>query len=189
MFLKTYRYYLLTYLISYIYNLFRIRIILIENFSFMKERRAAMDVLNNEVLVAFVEINKAINKLVKLDAERLGITAVQLKALYKVDRNPNISLGDLAEMLRLTNSTVSGVIERLVHNGLVDRVVPPENRRTVSIHLTEKGRRTLNQFYASGSILVNKLNEVLELPEEERSQLIHLLKIVLAKLSIEEELN
>lgn len=146
-----------------------------------------MDALNNEIFESFLEINKAINRLVKLDTDRLGITIVQLKTLYKLSYNPNISLGELADKLRLTNSTVSGVIERLVHIGLVERVIPPENRRTVSIHLTEKGRWTLNQFNSSDSILIKKLNKVLEIPKEEISQLLRLQKLVLTKLSLEEE--
>lgn len=54
-----------------------------------------MDILNSEIMASFVEINKAINKLIKIDAEKLGITAVQLKALYRINYNPNISLGNL----------------------------------------------------------------------------------------------
>jgi DNA-binding MarR family transcriptional regulator len=134
-----------------------------------------------------MEINKAINRLVKLDADRLGITIVQLKTLYKLSYNPNIGLGELADKLRLTNSTVSGVIERLVHLELVERVVPPENRRKVSIHLTEKGRWILEHFHSSDSMLIKKMNTVFELPEQEISHLLRLQKLVLTKLSLEEE--
>ena len=134
-----------------------------------------------------MEINKAYNKLVKLDAERLGITPVQLKALFKINNNPNISLGELAEKLKLTNSTVSGVIDRLVHSGLVERVVPPGDRRTISIHLTSAGKKTLDQFNSSDSMLMKKITEVLELPEEEISHLLRLHKLVLKRLTIKEE--
>ena len=146
-----------------------------------------MDILNNEILVSFLEITKAYNKLVKKDADRLGITSVQLKALYKIDNNSNISLGELAEKLRLTNSTVSGVIDRLVHSGLVERVVPKGDRRAVSIHLTEDGIKTLEHFNSSDSILMKKIKEVLDLPEEEISHLLRLHKLVLQKLTFEEE--
>lgn len=138
-------------------------------------------------MVSFLEINKAYNRLVKFDAERLGITPVQLKALFKINNNPNISLGELAEKLRLTNSTVSGVIDRLVHSGLVERVVPPGDRRTISIHLTSDGKNTLAQFNSTDSMLMKKVKEVIELPEEEISHLLRLHQLVLKKLTIEEE--
>lgn len=146
-----------------------------------------MYALNNEILESFSKINKAITKLVKYDADRVGITVVQLKALYTLSSNPDISLGELAEKLRLTNSTVSGVIDRLVHSGLVDRVVPPENRRAVSIHLTEKGKGILDQLYSSDSILIKRFDEILNLPKEEIDHLLRLHKLVLSKLTLEEE--
>jgi DNA-binding MarR family transcriptional regulator len=146
-----------------------------------------MYALNNEILESFSEINKAIYRLVKSDADRVGITVVQLKALYQLSTSPNIGLGELAEKLRLTNSTVSGVIDRLVHSELVERVVPPENRRSVSIHLTEKGKSLLDKLYSSDSIFIKKLNEVLDLPEEEIAHLLRLHKLVLSKLKLEEE--
>lgn len=146
-----------------------------------------MYALNNEILVSFTEINKAIYRLVKSDADRVGITVVQLKTLYILSANPDSGLGELAEKLKLTSSTVSGVIDRLVHSGLVERIVPPENRRSVSIHLTEKGKGILDQLYSFDSILIKKLNEVLDLPEEEIAHLLRLHKLVLSKLELEEE--
>lgn len=146
-----------------------------------------MDVLNNEILGSFFEINQAINNLIKIEADRLGITMVQLKALVKISSNPDIGLGELADRLRLTNSTVSGVIERLVQLELVERVVPPENRRAVSIHLTDKGRWTFDQLHSSDSILMEKLNDAFDLPEEDISELLRLQNLVLTKLLLQEE--
>lgn len=167
--------------------LFRIRNILIGMLRRTRERRAGMVVLNNEIYASFLEINKAFKRIINFDSDRLGITMVQLKAIYTLAANPDISLGELAEKLRMTNSTASSLIERLVQIGLVERVIPPENRRVVSIHLTEKGKKTLNLFYSSNSMVIKKTNEVLELPEEEISELLRLHKLVLKKLTIEEE--
>ncbi|MBI0579134.1 MarR family transcriptional regulator [Neobacillus cucumis] len=146
-----------------------------------------MAVLNNEIYESYLAINKAIKRLIKFDADKLGLTTVQLKAIYKLATNPNISLGELAEKLRMTNSTASNVIERLVQMGLVERVIPPENRRVVSIHLTEKGKMILDQFHSSDSLFIKKMNDVLDLPEEDVTELLRLQKIVLQKLTLEEE--
>ncbi len=146
-----------------------------------------MFALNNEVLESFLEINKAIYRLVKKEADRLGITVVQLKTLYKISNNPDIGLGELAEKLRLTNSTVSGVIDRLVHSDLVERVIPPENRRSVSIHLTQKGKAILDELTLSDNILTQKIKGLMDLPTEEIQHLLQLHKLVLEKLTIEEE--
>ncbi|MDP4162212.1 MAG: MarR family transcriptional regulator [Bacillota bacterium] len=146
-----------------------------------------MYALNNEILESFSEINKAIYQLIKVDADRIGITVVQLKALYKLSSSPDIGLGELAEKLRLTNSTVSGVIDRLVQNGFVERIVPPENRRAISIHLTQKGKHSLETLLSSDSNLVKKMKDVMDLPEEEIKHLLQLHKLVLSKLTLKEE--
>lgn len=146
-----------------------------------------MFALNNEILDSFSEIHKAIYKLMKIEADRLGITVVQLKALYRISLNPNISLGELAEKLRLTNSTVSGVIDRLVQGELVERIVPPENRRSVLIHLTEKGRNLIEQILSGNSIIIKKINDLMNMPREDIETLLRLHKIVLYKLTTEEE--
>lgn len=143
--------------------------------------------LNNEILESFSKMNKAIYRLLKKDADEQGVTVVQLKAMYRISSNPHISLGELAEKLRLTNSTVSGVIDRLVHSGLVERVVPPENRRIISLHLTDKGHEILADLHSGNSILVQRLNAILELPEEEIQHLLRLHKLVLSMLTLEEE--
>ncbi|OIK15571.1 hypothetical protein BIV60_09085 [Bacillus sp. MUM 116] len=145
-----------------------------------------MFILNNEILESFSEIKRAIYKIVKTDADRVGITVVQLKTLHLISINPNIGLGDLAEKLKLTNSTVSGVIDRLVCQDLVERAVPPENRRAVSIYLTNKGKGIL-KFFMSNSLLIKKMNQILNMPEEDIKQLLQLHKNLLSILYIEEE--
>ncbi|MCQ6282715.1 MarR family winged helix-turn-helix transcriptional regulator [Bacillus sp. EB600] len=142
---------------------------------------------NNQLLDSFSEINKAIYKLLKKEADQHGITVVQLKALYRISSSPNIGLGELSEKLRLTNSTVSGVIDRLVQHELVERVIPPENRRSVLIHLTDKGQELLEGIINEDSLIIKKIKYVMELPEEEIQHLMRLHRLVLSKLTIEEE--
>jgi DNA-binding MarR family transcriptional regulator len=152
------------------------------------ERGAVMDVPNSEeILETYLDINRAIRNLVKSDAERLGITVVQLMTLYKLASHPHIGLGELAEKLRLTNSTVSGVIERLVKMEFVQRVVPCGNRRAVSICLTEKGETLLDQLYTFNST-IKKLDDVFNLPKEDLAHLLRLQKLVLNNL-LQEECN
>lgn len=129
---------------------------------------------NSEILNSFSAINKLLYKISKQDAEKNGLTVVQLKALYKISSHPNMGLVELAENLKLTNSTVSGVVDRLVQNGFVERQTLPQDRRAITIHLTEKGREKLNQFVSDQSLLVEKLKKIEQLPEEDIQ---HLLRI------------
>ena len=46
----------------------------------------------------------------------------------------------LAEILGIETSTVSGLLDRLQKNGLIDRIVNSEDRREVQVIATQKGR-------------------------------------------------
>ncbi|MDP4087542.1 MAG: MarR family transcriptional regulator [Bacillota bacterium] len=143
--------------------------------------------LNNEITESFYKINKAIYRLIKKEADRLGITVVQLKALYRISIYPDIGLGELAEKLRLTNSTVSGVIDRLVQQELVVRSVPPENRRAISLTITSKGMEILEKIASPDSLFYQKMESVINLPKKEIQELLRLHNLVLSKLSLDEE--
>jgi DNA-binding MarR family transcriptional regulator len=144
-----------------------------------------MNALNNEVFDSFYAINKAIFRLVKSDADRVGVTVVQLKVLHHISSCPNIGLGELAVHLRLTNSTVSGVIDRLVHNGLVTRVTSPQDRRAISLRLTESGRNKISELILS-SVFVERIDKIMQLPKGEIQQLLQMHKAILEVLIIKE---
>jgi MarR family transcriptional regulator, organic hydroperoxide resistance regulator len=148
-----------------------------------------MKLFNNEVLESFFKINKAIYRLLKKDAEFIGITDVQLKALYKIREHPHIGLSELAENMRLTNSTVSGVIDRLVNQKLVDRLTSPHDRRAISLHVTSEGENKLLKLFDSDSdsIFLKKTNEIQQFPAEDIQQLLRLHEQILKTLTIKEE--
>jgi DNA-binding MarR family transcriptional regulator len=78
---------------------------------------------------------------------RCGVTVTQCHLLMELDREDNITLNELANCLCLDKSTVSRTVETLVNNGLIDRAIPKNNRRTTLITLTKKGKtvcRTIN---------------------------------------------
>lgn len=120
-----------------------------------------------------------------MDADNLGIPVVQLKALYKISVKPNIGLGELAENLKLTSSTVSGVIDRLVKNGYVERYNPTHDRRTITLQMTNLGESKLAQFTESQSELhlVQRLNKINEFPKEDIEQLLRIHKQIINVLS------
>ncbi|WLV24503.1 MarR family transcriptional regulator [Aciduricibacillus chroicocephali] len=127
---------------------------------------------NNEILNSFSSVNKLLYNLAKADAEKNGLTVVQLKALYKLSSHPNIGLVELAEHLKLTNSTVSGVVERLVKHGLVERKHDPHDRRAITLNLTPQCEEKLERVIETESVFVKKLNLIEErLTEEQLNQL------------------
>lgn len=67
------------------------------------------------------------------------ITPVQYAVLYCLWENDKRSPKEIAERLKLENSTISGILERMEKKGLIERSISKEDRRYIQVMLTEKG--------------------------------------------------
>jgi DNA-binding MarR family transcriptional regulator len=74
-----------------------------------------------------------------MEAE-IGVTGPQRLALRFVGRRPGITAGDLAELLHLHPSTLTGILRRLEAAKLVERKRDPADARRARFHLTRGGR-------------------------------------------------
>lgn len=71
---------------------------------------------------------------------RLGVTGPQRMVVRIVGRYPGISAGELAAVLHLDPSTLTGVLKRLVRRGLLDRATDARDARRAVLTLTDEGR-------------------------------------------------
>jgi DNA-binding MarR family transcriptional regulator len=71
----------------------------------------------------------------------IGVTGPQRLVLRVVGLFPGLSAGDLASILHVHPSTLTGVLQRLVAQRLVDRVDDPRDRRRAILRLTSRGIR------------------------------------------------
>jgi DNA-binding MarR family transcriptional regulator len=103
-------------------------------------------------------LDHALQRTSKRMRGRLGITGPQRLVIRIAGRFPGIPPGQLAALLHLHPSTLSGVLKRLERQGLIDRRPDPRDRRRAFIGLTEKGRRL---DVASGRTLESAVAEVI----------------------------
>jgi DNA-binding MarR family transcriptional regulator len=54
--------------------------------------------------------------------------------------NQGLTLSQLSESLMVSNGNVTGVVARLIEDGLVTRTVDQQDRRSATVRLTRKGR-------------------------------------------------
>ena len=99
----------------------------------------------------FVRVLRASNA----ESERAAaLTAAQHFVLSLVAANPEVSLRDVAATTLTTRSTASEVVARLTARGFIARTVVPDDRRLVSLTVTELGREALA---ASGTPVQERL--------------------------------
>ena len=72
--------------------------------------------------------------------EEFGLTLLQYAALEAIDRlGPEVAVGEVGDAIHAPPSSMTGLTNRLVSAGLVERSTPPENRRTVVLRTTPEG--------------------------------------------------
>ncbi len=71
----------------------------------------------------------------------LGVTGPQRMVIRVVGGSPGIGAGELARVLHLHPSTLTGVLRRLEERGLIRREVSPADARRAVLHLTATGRK------------------------------------------------
>ena len=71
----------------------------------------------------------------------IGVTGPQRLVLRIVDRYPGLSAGELARIIRLHPSTITGVVQRLVDKKLLERVGDRTDRRRVQLRLRPEAKR------------------------------------------------
>lgn len=86
----------------------------------------------------------------------VDVTMAQAKVLYVVNVNPGMTMSALADELSVGPSAVSGLVDRLVTMGCLDRV-PGTDRRQQLVTVTEAGTTALDHLRELRVELVHRL--------------------------------
>lgn len=96
----------------------------------------------------------------------LSLSKTELLTLLQVDRNGEIIMSRIADYINIPMSTATGMVDRLVKKGYIERNRSDSDRRIVTIRLTEAGRA---------------------LAEDIKTRIMSILKLLLENLTDEEE--
>ncbi|NLI13138.1 MAG: winged helix-turn-helix transcriptional regulator [Peptococcaceae bacterium] len=125
-------------------------------------------------------LTRKLGLLEKSEASCCGVTLSQCHAVVEIGRVGSISVNNLAGILGLDKSTMSRTVNNLVEQGLVTRETDPEDRRYLSIGLTDQGRQLfvniesgMEQFYQDAFKAI---------PPEKREQVLESLEILVKSL-------
>jgi DNA-binding MarR family transcriptional regulator len=74
--------------------------------------------------------------------EQFEVTLPRFDLMAQLERAPEgMTLGEMSRRMMVSNGNVTGLVERLVESGHVERVAVPSDRRVQRVKLTESGRR------------------------------------------------
>ena len=79
--------------------------------------------------------------------DSFDVTLPRFDLLAQLDKAPNgMTLGELSQRMMVSNGNVTGLAERLVEQGLLDRRPSPTDRRAQIVSLTAEGRRVFRSM-------------------------------------------
>lgn len=91
---------------------------------------------------------------------RTGLSGAQIHALLYIFHTEDCQVSDIATLGGSSPAAASQLVERLVQQGLVERLEDPHNRRIRNLRLTEKSLRWMHEAVSSNRSLAS-LMEVL----------------------------
>jgi len=103
-----------------------------------------------EALSALKLASRSLGLLQERWAEHHGLSSGRLGLLFRLMRCGDTPLGDLAMALDSSPRNITGLVDHLERDGLVERVPDPEDRRSVKARLTEEGRKRITASWQEG---------------------------------------
>ena len=76
---------------------------------------------------------------------RQGISMTQLHVMNMLERHGEVAMSRLAEMLDVSDSNATGLIDRIEERGFVERIRVPSDRRVVLVRITDRGREVMEE--------------------------------------------
>jgi len=98
----------------------------------------------------------------------LGLTMTQLRVLFLLRTEDGASAGALAESLKVTPSTLTRIVDRLVRQGLIRRETDDGDRRLVRHYLSTSGASTVEELERSGRARMDEVMDRLSAHQLER---------------------
>ena len=93
---------------------------------------------------------------------RLGVSMAQLNIMYTLQRDGTMTMSQLADVLGVSVSNATGLVDRLAERGFVERSRVPEDRRIVMVHVTEAGARLIQENDAMSDELMRDVLDHLD---------------------------
>lgn len=88
---------------------------------------------------------------------RLGVSMAQVHIMYTLQRTGEMTMSHLADVLNVSLSNATGLIDRLEERGFIERDRVPTDRRIVLVRLTPSGETLLGEVDALSDELLRSV--------------------------------
>ena len=129
-----------------------------------RRRFAHLDAGEYQQLASFRFALRSFLRFSEIAAEKVGLSAQHYQALLAVcaTTDGHVTINDLAKQLLIRHNSAVGLVDRLVHGGLVVRKPSTVDRRKVELCLSARGRKVLARLAAMHHGELRRIGPVME---------------------------
>lgn len=129
-------------------------------------------------------INKTMVALYTEELKKYGLTIPQFMVIREIREEPK-TIGQISKAVDLSYSTISGIIDRLEREKLVERVRDEKDRRVVWIRKTED----VAEIFAKVDLIAGEIYQrsIVGFTEEELNGIIQSLELLVTKIEEKEK--
>lgn len=103
-----------------------------------------MNVLDGSVGFHLARTARSMKRALESRLSKYNVTASQYIVLAQLSDEDGLSLSQLGERLYFDNPTITGIVDRMERDGLVERCRAADDRRVVNVLLTPQGKKLLS---------------------------------------------
>ncbi len=119
------------------------------------EDNSCVTVNFSEIYQLINRINKKFEKLQRQIIRKENLTNAQFSILQQLWKTDGVQFKTLADACCCSQSTITGIVDTMEKKDIVVRKMNPEDRRSVLVILTEKGKTLENETPKINTILDN----------------------------------
>ncbi len=115
----------------------------------------------SELTQEIIRLHRKVNRILRdYDVDvwmDLSLTVPQLKCLFFISNQGKTNFRKLAERMKVSPSNITGIIDRLVEQGLVSRMENAEDRRVLNLQTTLNGEALIAELRERRSIYLTQM--------------------------------
>lgn len=125
---------------------------------------------NDCIFFQFAKAYQLGSRFLSQKVSELNLTAVQAMILGFLDQEDQMTSSELGKRAELDSATLTGILDRLENAGFIERKGNPDDRRSIRIHLTKKGKAMARE---ASRMIAEANQEFLQVLTEEQKQNLH----------------
>ncbi len=133
-----------------------------------------METSGPHIRLVLWKAHKAVETVDKESIAATGLCISDFAVLEAVLHKGPMPVNTIGKKVLLTSGSISTAVDRLQNKGLVQRLQDPSDGRVYLVHLTDEGRRMIQEAYRIHSTNLERATDVLD--DAERKTLVVLLK-------------